>query len=74
MTAAAQPELPALSPGDRMLDLHQVRARVPKSIATIYRWMREGRFPRSYQLGPNSVAWLESDIDDFIRSKTAKPL
>jgi len=72
MTGAAQSELPPLKPGERLLDLKQVRERVPKSVATIYRWMANGRFPRSYPMGPNSVVWLESDIDNFIQSIIAR--
>ncbi|OJY68661.1 MAG: hypothetical protein BGP16_05340 [Sphingobium sp. 66-54] len=59
-------------PGERLLDLRQVQQRVPKSTATIYRWMRSGRFPRSIQIGPNSVVWRESDIDAFIAACAAK--
>lgn len=33
-----------------------------KTKQTIYRWEREGRFPKRIKIGPNSVAWLESDV------------
>jgi len=37
-----------------------------KSRSTIWRWEKTGIFPRRRQLGPNSVAWLESDIQSWM--------
>ena len=33
-----------------------------KSKPTIYVWVRKGIFPPPVQLGPNSVAWRESEL------------
>ena len=33
---------------------------------TIYRRMREGSFPHQVKLGPNSVAWLQSAISEWM--------
>lgn len=64
--------LPAQLPaGERLLSLPQVLARVPKSYRTIYRWMEQELFPRAYKIGPNSVAWRESEIDQWIAEQTA---
>lgn len=35
----------------------------------IYLYMKEGAFPRSIKIGPASVAWLESEIDEWINKK-----
>ncbi|WP_329603249.1 AlpA family phage regulatory protein [Pseudomonas fulva] len=41
---------------------------------TIYKRMREGTFPKQVRLGPNSVAWLQSDISAWMTSvMTDKP-
>ena len=37
------------------------------SRSTIYRWMENGEFPRQISLGANTVALLESDVDDWIQ-------
>lgn len=42
------------------------------SRSTIWRWMRTGSFPKSYQLGPNVSAWLECEVLDFIKMKARK--
>jgi prophage regulatory protein len=59
----AQPVQTAeISADDRYLTLPQVKERVPKGTTTIYRWIKQGRFPRPYSIGPGSVAWLEREI------------
>jgi prophage regulatory protein len=51
---------------DRFLRLKAVTARTGLSISTIYRREISGRFPRRMLIGLRSVAWYESDIDDFM--------
>ncbi len=36
------------------------------SPATLYRWIAAGKFPSSIQIGPNTVRWDETGIDDAI--------
>ncbi len=40
-----------------------------KSRTTIWRWMRDGSFPSSYQTGSNSVAWKSSEITEWVNSR-----
>lgn len=35
---------------------------------TLYARMKDGTFPRPRRVGPNSVAWLSTDIDDWMKS------
>lgn len=51
----------------RLLRLPTVLNRVPFSKTEIYRRMRTGDFPKSVSLGVRAVAWLESDIDQYIQ-------
>jgi prophage regulatory protein len=53
----------------RFLRLPAVLDRVPYSRPSIYRKMREGTFPQAISLGGKAVAWLESDIDNFINER-----
>jgi len=39
--------------------------------AYVLRLMERGQFPRSIHLGPNRVAWLESEIDAWIEARAA---
>jgi prophage regulatory protein len=53
----------------RIHRLPEVKEQTGLSTATIYRRMRERKFPQQIVLGPNSVGWLESDIDNWIRER-----
>ncbi|MDO1495812.1 AlpA family transcriptional regulator [Pseudomonas putida] len=35
---------------------------------TVYRRIREGTFPKQVKIGPNSVAWRQSDITQWMTS------
>lgn len=36
---------------------------------TIYRMERKGEFPNRRRLGQNSVAWLESDVSNWVSAR-----
>lgn len=36
------------------------------SVATLYRWISEGKFPKKIKLGPSAVGWRHSDIEDWL--------
>lgn len=55
--------LPATS---RLLKLPSVVGRVSLSKTEIYRRCRAGAFPAPIKIGVRAVAWLESDIDNYI--------
>lgn len=54
-----------------ILKLRTVSARTGLARSTIYAFIAEGHFPRQISLGPRSVGWLESDINDWISSRIA---
>lgn len=43
--------------------------RVGKSRIQIWRDVRAGQFPAPIELGPNSVAWFEDEIDAWLASR-----
>jgi prophage regulatory protein len=51
---------------DRLLRIRTVIERTGLSIATIYRREADGSFPKKARIGTRSVAWYETDIDDFV--------
>ena len=53
----------------RLLTMKEVLDLIPYSQPHIYRLIREGEFPRQIRLGPNRVAWFESDILEWIEKK-----
>jgi prophage regulatory protein len=51
----------------RLLRLPEVRKRLGGfSKVWIWRARRAGRFPSPVRLGPHSIAWIESEIDQFL--------
>ena len=39
--------------------------------SSIYNYMAEGCFPKTVSLGGRAVAWVESEIQDWIEQKVA---
>lgn len=53
------------------LRLDQVKARTGLSRSTIYAYVREDRFPAPVAISTRCVAWIESEIDDWIAARIA---
>ena len=56
----------------KVLRKRQVVERVGYSAMHIYRLEKQGLFPKRLTLGPNSVGWLESEIDAWIKARVAE--
>jgi len=57
-----------LSTKPRLIRRPEVIARVGLCKASIYNRMNTGDFPRPISIGGGRVAWLESDIDQWIEN------
>ncbi|BBV09792.1 TPA: AlpA family transcriptional regulator [Proteus mirabilis] len=56
----------------QLLRLKQVEEKTGLKRSQIYLYMKGGSFPRSIiKVGSASVAWLESEIDEWINLKLA---
>lgn len=53
----------------RFLRLTQVLDKTGLKRSQVYAYMKTGDFPKSVKIGPSSVAWLESEIDEWINTK-----
>lgn len=54
----------------RLIRIKEVQYRTGLGRSTIYRWIAQGRFPGPKQLGGHVVAWLQEDIDSWVRDQT----
>lgn len=54
---------------DRFLRLAQVKEITGLSRSTLYRYMDQGMFPKHYDLGPRTVAWLEQDVQGWFQQR-----
>jgi predicted DNA-binding transcriptional regulator AlpA len=56
----------------RLLTKKQVLARVAVSYPCIWKWMLDGRFPRSREIGGKAV-WIEAEINAWINALYSSP-
>lgn len=56
--------------GIRLIRWPELREKIGGvSRTTIWLWERRGIFPRRIQLGPNSIAWNLTEIEEFLKSR-----
>ena len=65
-TGSADDAANQLRPNERLIRIKEVLHRVGVHRGTIYKWIKDGRFPRQIPLGANSAAWYETEIDAWI--------
>lgn len=53
----------------RLLDWPELKSRVPYSRMHIGRLERRGEFPQRVKVGPGRVAWIESEVEEWIQSR-----
>ena len=54
---------------ESFLRTKDVIEKVQLSRATIWRLENEGLFPQRRRIGPHAVAWLESEVEDWMHSR-----
>lgn len=57
------------TPQETLLRLTDVIKRTGLSRSSIYLSISQGNFPASINLGARSVAWIESEIDQWIQDR-----
>jgi len=58
-----------ISMSKSLIRLTEVLCRTGYSKASIYRLIRQGRFPVQVKIGPRSVAFIESEVDEWINQR-----
>ena len=53
----------------KLLRRKQVESTTGLNRTTIYEGMAKGSFPRPIKIGERAVAWLESDIENWITNR-----
>ncbi|MEZ9404961.1 AlpA family transcriptional regulator [Vibrio sp. 10N.286.48.F5] len=56
----------------RFLKLKEVMQKTALSRSAIYRKMNEDQFPQSISLGDRAVAWVESEVQDWVTDRVAE--
>ncbi|MZI94852.1 AlpA family phage regulatory protein [Vibrio sp. CAIM 722] len=55
----------------KFMRLKEVMEMTAMSRSNVYKMMSEGRFPQSVSLGARAVAWVESEVQDWILERIA---
>ncbi|EGX6959515.1 AlpA family transcriptional regulator [Aeromonas veronii] len=55
----------------RLIKMTEVVKKTGMSRSTVYSLISHGLFPQQVSLGPRSVAFVEAEIDSWIRNKIA---
>lgn len=69
-TTAAMSPMPLQA--SRLITKRELRHIVPYSAQHILRLEKRGKFPRRVQLGANRVAWLLSEVEQWIAARAAE--
>lgn len=53
----------------QIIRLPDVMRKTGASKPTLYKWMREDRFPKPIKIGARAVGWFDSEVNDWIKSR-----
>ena len=53
----------------QVLRINEVISKTGLSRSTVYELMKSGTFPQSVKLAIRTIGWLESEVNDWIKSK-----
>ena len=59
-----KPDIPAIGPRAGKLGI------LPVSPATIWRWVREDKFPKPFKLGESVTVWDAAEVEAFIARRS----
>ncbi|MDA1029798.1 MAG: AlpA family phage regulatory protein [Bacteroidetes bacterium] len=59
---------------DRLIREAECRNLTGLSRSTRWRLERDGLFPQRRQISENAVAWMASELNDWIKSKSESPV
>jgi prophage regulatory protein len=66
----AQPRIPTVG-RPMVIKLKSVMKQTALSRTTIYKRMKEGKFPEQVPLGGRAVGWNEQEVDDWLNAQMA---
>jgi prophage regulatory protein len=65
-----EPSLIAGTAMNEIIRLPEILQITSVPTGTLYRWMKEGSFPRQVKLGPRAVGWYRSEVTAWIENRS----
>ena len=56
----------------RIIRWPELQKKIGVSNVTVWRWEKDGQFPKRIRLGGNSAGWIESEVDKWIEKRAAE--
>ena len=56
-------------PNRKYIRAQELAAMLAVHRSTLWRWVRDGHFPRPVRLGPNTVAWDSTQLDAWLAGR-----
>ena len=54
---------------ESFIRLPKVKQRTGFGRSQIYHLIKQGKFPKQIHIGPNSVAWLDSEVSEWMKER-----
>jgi len=54
---------------ESFIRLPKVKQRTGFGRSQIYHLIKQGKFPKQIQIGPKSVAWLDSEVSEWMKER-----
>jgi prophage regulatory protein len=67
----AKPPVVSQAAKPRMLRLAEVLKRVGLGRSSVWRMVKENRFPAPRRLSTKAIGWLDDEIDDWLKARTS---
>lgn len=64
-------DVPNFKPADRLVSAREMRSWLGIGHTTLYALCKDEKFPRRRRIGKKKVAWLASEVSDWIASREA---
>jgi prophage regulatory protein len=56
----------------RLIRLPEVKRKTGLGSTAIYKFQKDGGFPKSIKITPRAVAWIEREVDEWIEKRITK--
>jgi len=56
---------------NNLLSINQVCEKVNRSRVTLWKWVKDGQFPKPLKIGNRTLGWKEADFNDWLQEQAS---